>query len=349
MNSPAIDNVDVAALRNSPIHDLRPISPTPSLIDIDAIEEDETNPGTVTESLRYKRREPSIRDSFDIIGSIVYPIIVCQHPEVKKRQLKHYLNIDGHGRLYQARRRDAKQIYALIYPPLTLEQRICLRQTLGAAQESFDAVSVMHDLRILAAERKLDLKNADDVAVLIRDLPEKVRRYEEDFNMLARWDLPDTIILGESYKKDSNVIGLEKIRGLTKIVDAVKTNHPTLYKSLGEDRGITSKLAKMYVDKKFSVGTRSQEAIRKVTSAIKELPENDPIVRRFFSEELDHAVLTPYAKTRSRTPKDIVSACEPLIAILLTADTTDLSDQEKRALGRINSIILQLLTVPTQT
>ena len=71
MNSPTIDEVDVAALRSSPIHDLKLISDTPLLINITAIEDDETNPGAVTESLRYKRREPSIRDSFDIIGSIL--------------------------------------------------------------------------------------------------------------------------------------------------------------------------------------------------------------------------------------------------------------------------------------
>lgn len=341
------DGVDVAALRSSPIHDLKPVSDTPQLLDVEAVEDDETNPGAVTESLRYRRREPSIRDSFDIIGGIVYPIIVCQHTDEKKRQQGLYINVDGHGRRDQVRRRNEAKIWAIVYPPMTLEQRICMRQTLGAAQESFDAVSVMQDLRTLAEERKLDLRNQADLAVLVRDLPEKVRKYEDDLLMLARWDqLESSAILGESYKKDAKTIGLDKVRGLTRVVDAVKSKHPALYETLSGDSGITRKLAKMYVDKKFSTGSRSQEAIRKVASAIRELPEDDSMVGRFFIEELDHAVLAPYAKTRSSAPKDMVSACEPLMSFLLTADAADLTEVERRALARVDTLVRELIAPP---
>ncbi|MCH8186466.1 MAG: hypothetical protein IH862_10240 [Chloroflexi bacterium] len=338
--------VDVAALRMSPIHGIKPISDHPEWLEIDSIEDDPTNPGRETsESLRYQRREPSIRDSYDIIGHIVYPIVVCQHPDETKRQQGLYMNIDGHGRRDQLRRRNESRIWALVYPPLSLEQRVCFRQTLGAAQEQFDAVSVIKDLDVLAQERGLDLSNAADVQVLIRDLPEKVRRYEEDLLMLARWDLDsaNAVALGESYKRGSNVIGLDKIRAMTKIVDAVQKFHPELYKSAGGDRKLTKTLASMYGDMKFSTGTRSQEAIRKVASAIRELPEDDALVTRFFKDELDHTALAPYAKTRGGT-KDIVGVCGDLAQLLVLVDPAELSDQERRALTGITSMIGPLVS-----
>src|ERR1043166_1508603 len=133
------DLPNVEALRSSPVHDLIPLNGVPISIDIHSIEIDPTNPGGVTESMRYQRRAPSIHDSYDILNRIVYPILVCVHPEKSDK----YMHIDGFGRLDEAHVRGQKKILAIVYPPLSLEQRICLRQTLNAAQEAFDAASII--------------------------------------------------------------------------------------------------------------------------------------------------------------------------------------------------------------
>ena len=67
------NNVRATDLRSSPLRGIHPIHETPISVSIQNLEDDPTNPGAVTVSLRYKRREPSIRDSYDIIGAIVYP------------------------------------------------------------------------------------------------------------------------------------------------------------------------------------------------------------------------------------------------------------------------------------
>src|SRR5438093_4703364 len=105
---------NVGAVRQSPIHDVRPISENPIEVDISAIEIDQTNPGSQTESRRYERREESIRDSYDIIGDVVYPIIVCQKPENPDE----FIHVDGFGRLSEVIARGAKTVRAFVYPPL---------------------------------------------------------------------------------------------------------------------------------------------------------------------------------------------------------------------------------------
>jgi len=221
--------LEVAALRNSPVHDLQPLNDQPEWINIDDIDVDDTNPGSVTESLRYRRRAPSIRDSYDILGNIVYPIIVCKNGEHTGR----FIHVDGFGRLEQLKERGEKRVRAYIYPPMTLEERICFRQTLNAAQEPFDAVSIIQDLRLLADERKLDLNNSDHVKTLVRDLPEKVQKYEKDILELSRWH-PDALkALGESYGTNANAIGLDQIRSLGRIMTETMSRHQNTMKKLG--------------------------------------------------------------------------------------------------------------------
>jgi hypothetical protein len=334
--------VNITALRNSPINGIKPMTEDLQWVPLDKIEVDPTNPGGITSSLRYQRREPSMQDSYDIIGGKVYSVLICQHTDPEKQRQGIYIVVDGHGRYDQARRRNQASIQAIVYPPLTLEQRICLRETLGAAQESFDAISVIEDLRLLAVERQLSLDEPDDIKVLIRDLPEKVRRREKDLLTLARWDPEAMKRLGESYSIAGNTIGIEKVKELTGIVDAVKKAHPQTYETLGRDHGITKKLAKMYLERKFSQGTRSQDAIRQVRSAITELPSNEPLVRRFIRDELSQEALAPFAKKGSSL-KDIASVCQALVQRLLALDPAALNDEELRMLRRTNLQIAETL------
>jgi hypothetical protein len=137
----------VELLKSSPIHGIEPLEEREILIA--AIDEDTTNPGKDSLSKRYERRAPNIRESYDIIGNVVYPIVVCLRRDAAER----YIAVDGHGRLDELRRRGRKVVRAIVFPYLTLEQRICLREVLNAAQEPFDTPLVLKDLGLLAQER----------------------------------------------------------------------------------------------------------------------------------------------------------------------------------------------------
>jgi len=331
---------DVNALRSSPVHGLSPLYESPVLIDIDAIDIDPTNPGGVTESVRYQRRAPSIRDSYDILDRIVYPIIVCKNPDNPNR----YTHVDGFGRLSEARGRGQKKIHAIVYPSLSLEQRICLRETLNAAQEPFDAVSIIRDLQELARERRLDVTNSEHVKTLVRDLPEKVRKHEKDLVMLARWHPKAVETLGESYRKDGKAIGLDKFRGMLRVLSTLEERHPKTAAKLGGSRELSLKLANMYLDKKFSEGTRSQEAIRRVAQTLDSMPEDDPAVSEFFVKEKSYSELPKVDGTRKRSgSSQIIEACQDLARVLLDADAESLTQAERRALERTDAVLDKVL------
>jgi len=331
---------EVDQLRGSPIHDLPPTTNHPVDIEIARIEIDPTNPGAdEAKSLRYQRRAGSIRDSVDIIGSIVYPIVVCQKADDPTR----YIHVDGYGRLSELRNRGAKTVRALVFPPLSLEQRICLRETLNAAQEPFDAVSVVRDLWQLAHERGLSLDNAEQVKTLVRDLPEKVRKFERDLVMLGKWHPKAVDKLGESYEEDGQAIGIDKIRGLHSVIRAVHSRHPNVLKRLGGERELSLTLAKMYTDGKFrGGGTRSQDAIRSVSRSIKNLREDHEKLFDFFDQQQSWTALP---SSNGKTPAaDVVKTCQNFVATLLEIDEPGkLSVKERRALERTAMVLGQVL------
>lgn len=324
---------DVQALRNSPIHDLRPVDENPIEIDIDAVEIDPTNPGSQTKSRRYERREESIRDSLDILGRVVYPIIVCQ----KQDNPNAYIHVDGFGRLEQLMERGHTKVRAFVYPPLNLEQRILLRETLNSAQEPFDVASIIQDLQELARQRNLDIRNESHIKTLVRDLPKRVRLRERDLIMLARWD-PDTASkVGESYGSSAETIGIDKLNELTKILDVMSARHGDLVNYFGGEMSLSKKLGRMYDDKKFQRG-RSQTGIRRVVDTLRTLPENDPVIRDYFRDELDYRVLPP-----TEQPKDPVKLCEDLAKALLTLDVNTLTEEQRLTLTRTRAVLNEVL------
>jgi len=335
------EQMEIAALRGSPVHDLVPINDQPEWINIDDIDLDNTNPGSITESLRYQRRAPSIRDSYDIIGKIVYPIIVSQNGEHAGR----FIHVDGYGRLEQLKERGEKKVRAYIYPPMTLEQRICFRQTLNAAQEPFDAVSIIQDLRILAKERKLDLNNPDHVKTLVRDLPEKVQKHEKDILELSRWH-PDAIKdLGESYGTNPKAIGVDQIRSLGRIMTEMMSRHQGTLKKLGGSLEFSKLIAQMYLDRKFAENGRSQEGIRLVTRSLKTIPSDDPSVLEFFKNDMAINELDKIAK--ANTPNEsgaVVTGCTNFINTLLNLNAKRLTEEDKDALRRTALVLNGVLS-----
>ena len=341
------DPANISHLRSSPIHGLVPVHANPIPVSIDAIEIDPTNPGQTTQSLRDQRRAGSMRDSYDILARIVYPIIVCQ----EFGDAAHFIHVDGFGRLSEAKARGQKSIDAIVYPPLTLEQRICLRQTLNAAEEPFDAVSIIHDLQILAKERGLDVSNPEQIKTLVRDLPERVRKHEHDLIMLARLHPTAIQAMGESYRMDGKTIGLDKFRGIARILHTMEESHPIAVKKLGGPREVSLRLSKMYLDKKFSEGKRSQEAIRDVAKALKELPADDRRVTEFFEQELSHTELSAPAKPEAggnhNRESEMTNACQRLLTLLVALDIESLSRAERRVLERTATVLNKVVGTST--
>lgn len=323
---------EVAALRNSPVHNLKPLKDQSEWLDISDIDMDTTNPGSVTESLRYQRRAPSLRDSYDIFGTIVYPIIVSKSAEHAGR----YIHIDGFGRLEQLKERGEKRVRAYVYPSMTLEQRICFRQTLNAAQEPFDAVSIIQDLRTLALERNLDLNNAQHVETLVRDLPEKVQKHRRDIMELSRWHPEAIAALGETYGSNPKAIGIDQIRSLGRIMTEVMSRHPQTLRRLGGLPEFSKLLAQLYLDRKFAEGgRRSQDGIRIVVRSLKTLPCDAPSVSKFFKDGMTVKELDEAAKTNLANEEGVViGGCGNFINMLLNVNAERLTEEEKNALRR---------------
>jgi hypothetical protein len=310
-------------------------------IDVSAIDLDPTNPGNVTQSLRDSRRAGSIRDSYDILSRIIYPIIVCQHPDKAAR----YIHIDGYGRLKEAKARGRQMIDAIVFPPLDLEQRICMRQTLNAAQEPFDAVSIIQDLQELAKIRNVDTSDPEQVKTLVRDLPERVRKKEKDLLMLARLHPKAVSSMGENYRKDGAAIGLDKFRHIDSLLRTLEERHPETVTKLGGPRELSLKVSKMYIAKKFSEGTRSQTAIRELGRKLDEAPKDDPQIADFFMHERSAADFPSFSNgdSSSAGKSEVTEACKSLMKLLLDLDTKALTDAELRALERTETVLSKVL------
>lgn len=330
------DQPELGTLSDSPVHGLKPLTEEPVWINIGDIDIDPTNPGSVTESMRYQRRAPSMRDSYDIFGRIVYPIIVCQNPEAAQR----FIHVDGFGRLEQLKERGQERIRAYIYPPMSLEQRICFRQTLNAAQEPFDAVSIIQDLRILAKERNLDIHNVEHLKTLVRDMPEKVRKHERDILQLSRWDSGIVDLLGESYSASTRSIGLDQIRSLGRVMDVMIFRHPETLKKLGSLQAFSARLAEMHLNRRFAQDGRSQEGIRLVIRSLKTLPPDDPIILDFFENNMTCRELDQVAKANLPVETGlVVASCTNFLNMLLNVNVDRLTDDDVNALRRTATVL----------
>ena len=338
----------INALRSSLVHGLHPVKEN-ELILMDDIEIDSTNPGSLTESHRYERREESMLDSYDILERVVYPIVVCQKPDEDDK----YIHIDGYGRLGMLRAKGIKEVRAIVYPPMNLEQRICFRQTLNAAQEPFDPVSIIHDLKLLAKERGLSLQSRADIKVLLRDLPARVQTREKDLLVLTRWH-PDVVErMGEQRGPEQEVIGLDQLRSLDRLVSGIVKEHPDIAEKKGGALEVSKILGQSFHNQRFSDGMRSQEGIRKGIKAVKSLPENHAAVEEFLSGDIGLSALIRQGEESSMEQKaadkrdlTLVDACQSLAALLITVDANSLSEEEHRALERTHWVLESV--IPSQ-
>lgn len=325
---PSVDQITL--LQQSPIHGIQPIGFEE--ISANLVEVDATNPGGDETSGRYKRRWEPISDSFDIIGSYVYPLIVSEHPEKPGR----YLLVDGHGRFDEAARRRETRLRALVYPRLTLEQRICLRQTLNAAQEPFDTPLVLKDLHLLAEQRALDIRDEKQMRALLADLPANIRKHQEKLKRLAEWPREVADKIGIEDDDNAGVVGYDKIKELGLLVKKLRRNHP---QSVNRYKGqkLHKQVLKLYFNGAFRGGRRSQDMIREVRSTLLSLPQEHTLVKKMVNGEINAADFISEAEGEliERGPKrDLVTLCRELNAVLTDLDPANLTAAERRSLKR---------------
>jgi hypothetical protein len=170
------------------------------------------------------------------------------------------LLIDGHGRFDEAKKRGEKKIKCIVFPFLTVEQRIILRQVLNAAQEPFDAPLILRDLQTLAKERNLDIRNNDaDMDALLADFPESFATEKKKLRVLAAWpeDIADKISIDVNKKgedgEEQGVIGYAKINQLNVLLNKLKNHHPTIAAHYPGQK-LHRQLLKLYFDNVFRDG-----------------------------------------------------------------------------------------------
>jgi len=238
-----------------------------------------------------------------------------------------------------------------VFPPLTLEQRILLRQVLNAAQEPFDTPLVLRDLHILAKERGLDIRNDVDLRALLADLPVNIRKHEDKLKVLAKWpsDVADKIGIDDNEEK--GVVGYDKIKELDSFVNAVRKHHPVTASEFPGAK-LNRQLLQLYFGNVFRDGYRSQEGIRTARRLIKKMENDAPLVGKFLRggmlvgelEESSEALIIK-DKTGKTDGSDlgIVELCKKLNVLLTDVDAHNLSAVERRTLTRTYELISQVL------
>jgi hypothetical protein len=339
----AIDHIQM--LTGSPIHGIKPLGEYP--LELSLLDTDPTNPGSDPYSNRYKRREKPISESYDILGAIIYPLVVSTKDDGTGR----FWIVDGHGRRDEAVRRNQKSINSIVFPPLTLEQRIILRQVLNAAQEPFDTPLVLRDLYVLARERGLDIRNDMDLRALLSDLPVNIRKHEDKLKVLAKWpsDVSDKIGIDDNEEK--GVIGYDKIKELDTLVNAVRKHHPNAAAQY-PGQALNREVLKLYFTNAFRDGGRSQQGIRDARAAIKRIANDDPLVSKFlkggilvgeFVEASESHPKDKGSDAADGTNLDLVDLCKKLNSLLTDVDAQNLSAVERRTLKRTSELISKVL------
>src|ERR1039458_7926434 len=334
----------IQTLTSSPIHGIKPLGE--HFIDIAFLDTDPTNPGSDPYSSRYKRREKPISESYDILGGIVYPLVVATKDDGSGR----FWIVDGHGRRDEASRRNQQRMQCIVFPPLTLEQRIILRQVLNAAQEPFDTPLVLRDLHVLAQERGLDIRKDVDLRALLAALPVNIRKHEDKLKVLAKWPAEVSDKIGVDDNDARGVVGYDKIKELDGLVNAVRKHHPQAAARYPGAK-LNRQVLQLYFSEVFRDGSRSQEGIRKARAVLKKIENDDPLVGKFLNGDVYVGEFTEQSEARKKDKAGtsdeedfgLVELCKKLNAVLTDVDASNLNAAERRTLKRTYELISQVL------
>lgn len=334
-----VDNAAVQdQLRKSPVSNLP--APEYMVVDVNLIDDDPTNPGAEETSGRYERRAESISDSFDILGGAIYPLVLSRSAEARDR----FIGVDGQGRRDEARRRNQPTMKALVFPPLTLEQRVCLRQILNGAQEPFDPPLILKDLQLLAKLRKLDIRKEPDLRALVGDMPCNVRKHYSKLRLLSKW--PESVAdkIGIDDDDKAGILGFEKVKELDGLVTALKRSHPSVAAKYPGD-SLYKQVLGLYHKGYFRNGVRSQEAIREGRRLLKKLPKDHPLAAGLVSGSLAFPEFQQAATAQLQATHDgLVKLCKELTVLLTDVDPAALTAPELRSLERTADLMGKVLT-----
>jgi hypothetical protein len=334
-------DADIAAvqqqLRKSPVRNLP--APENMVVDMALIEDDPTNPGADETSGRYDRRAESISDSFDILGGPVLPLVVCRNPESPNR----FIIVDGHGRRDEARRRNQQTIKALVFPALSLEQRVCFRQTLNAAQEPFDPPLILKDLQLLAKLRNLEIRKETDLRALLGDMPYNVRKHYAKLRLLSRWPEAVADKIGIDDDDELGILGFEKVKELDGLVTALKRSHPGVAAKYPGD-GLYKQVLTLYHNGYFRNGSRSQEAIREARKLVKKLPKDHALASELAGGTMAFGEFQQAAGAQVQAGhQHIVNLCKDMTVVLTDLDPATLTAPEIRSIERTADLMGKVL------
>jgi len=346
-NSTITETIDrIQELQASPMHGIKPIAEYK--IKLSLLEKDPTNPGSDPYSERYKHREKPISESYDILDTIIYPLVVSTKDDNTGR----FILVDGHGRFDEAERRfkanhGPEELNCVIFPRLTDEQRIILRQLLNGAQAPFDTPLILRDLQLRAKLRNLDIKNEADLHALLVDFPENIRKHEKKLRVVAKWpeDVADRIGVDDDDQK--GVVGFDKIRELDSFVNILKKRHPKSAEPY-PDTKLNSQALHLYFNGKFNDGKqKSLEGIRKSVRIIKALEKDDPLVAKFLKGTMPVEDFAELAEEHKQPTDKILELCKKLNLAVIDIDVQELDTDGQRtlkiALSKTHELLSQTL------
>jgi hypothetical protein len=183
----------------------------------------------------------------------------------------------------------------------------------------------------------------------LADLPQNIRKQEPKLRLLAKW--PEEVVnqIGIENDDDARIIGLDKVRSLDSVVNAVKDNHPEIAKAFAGEK-LYLQVLELYFQKRFRGGRRSQETTRDACKLLEKLPQNHLLVKKFLKGNLDFSDFEHQAKrtiNMNSEKEELVPLCKELNALLTDVDVHNLTSVERRSLKRTAELVSQVLTEMT--
>lgn len=327
------------------------IEPLPGVqkVKMKLIDRDPSNPGSSPYSERYKKREQPIHESYDVLGGVIYPLIVSS----KDDGSGHFWLVDGQGRYDEAEKRGQEEINCIIFPRLELSHRILLRQVLNSAQQPIDPPLILRDLQIMADELHLDIRNSDaDVEELLSQFPATfAEEMSGKLRVLAQWPKDITDKISIDVRKDDGAdepgtIGYRKIELLLRVVKKVRTRHPAIADQYPGEK-LHRRVHQLYFDGAFRDGGRSQDGIERVKWVVNNADANEPLVADFLKGAIKanelYAKVVAKLQAKEAAEPPLVRVCNELKALLANIYPPELSAKEKFALKSTHTVLGEAL------
>ena len=177
------------------------------------------------------------------------------------------------------------------------------------------------------------------------------RRRKRDLLVLSRWH-PDVVEkMGEQSGPQQEVIGLDQLRSLDRLLSSIEKAHPHVTEKKGGTLEVSNLLGQGFYNQRFADGMRSQEGIRKATKAVKTIAGDHPAVEEFLSGDIGLRALIRQSEERLKEKEasndkvvTIIEACQTLASLLIQVDANSLSEAETKALERTHRVLESVIS-----